>query len=267
MRWSAGSGGSQGAQELGRQEPAQVGGAGLQGLVELEARHAAFAELDLGVARIGSQKVRRQLVHAWLMADQRHGPRARVCLQRLQHFRRRATRLERFTADRLRPAGFLLEQLGGPPGAHPWATQDHVYRTYQRAQPASGLFEALLAGRRQRPLAIVRPLRIVGIEGHGVAHQVEVHAKGLQPDCAGTTMLGEAGKHEPAARCYHGFDNDYDWRAGAWGPASARGGVLGARTSGPRRHRPGARAPDPRGNAAYARRDSAVRRRLAASRG
>ena len=64
----------QGAENSGGEEPDQAGGAGAQAFVYFQGSDADFAKLDLHVARVRGQQVRRQLVHAWLVATSATAP-------------------------------------------------------------------------------------------------------------------------------------------------------------------------------------------------
>src|SRR5207237_9965170 len=77
--------------------------------------------------------------------------------------------------DRLRPACLLLQQLGSAPRSSIATAEHHVDARHQLGQASRRASEALLAFGSQRTIAVVGPLRLVGVKRHGVAHEVQVH--------------------------------------------------------------------------------------------
>src|SRR5439155_22945361 len=66
---------SQAAHDLRRQQPAQIAGSARRDLVDIDAAHRAFLELDL-VA--GSDQARGELPDGWLMSDEPDAGLARM---------------------------------------------------------------------------------------------------------------------------------------------------------------------------------------------
>src|SRR5215203_5810199 len=74
------------------------------------------------------------------------------------------------------PAGLLGEDLRRAPRPFVGAAQQDVHLGHDPGETAGRSHEVLLALRRERPLAVVRPSLSVALVGYGVADEVEVHA-------------------------------------------------------------------------------------------